>query len=98
MGATAFALSRRGTLVYVPVAGDRVRSLVWMTRQGAEEPIAARPLAYMRARLSPDGKSAALQVREQRQQIWTWDFARETLTRLIFVADTDALEPCVDAA
>jgi hypothetical protein len=54
LGATDFTISRRGTLVYVPVAGGKSRSLVWVTRQGAEEPIAAPPRAYAGARLSPD--------------------------------------------
>lgn len=93
LGATAFTISPRGTLVYVPVAGDRLRSLVWVTRQGAEEPIAAPSRAYLRARLSPDGKRAALQVAEQRNQIWTWDFARETLTSLIFDSGAHFLNP-----
>ena len=94
LGATAFALSPRGTLVYVPVASNRMRSLVWVSRDGVEEPIAARSQAYLRARLSPDGKHAALQLHNQRQaQIWTWDFARKTLARVIFDADTHALNP-----
>ena len=41
------------------------RSLVWVSRQGAEEPIAAPPHAYMSARLSPDGKRVALHIRGQ---------------------------------
>ena len=46
LGAADFTISRRGTLVYVPVSGGTSRSLVWVTRQGAEEPIAAPPRAY----------------------------------------------------
>jgi serine/threonine-protein kinase len=82
LGAADFTISRRGTLVYVPVAGGTSRSLVWVSRQGAEEPIAAPPHAYTTARLSPDGKRAAIQSVDQRTDIWTWDFAREKLTRL----------------
>ena len=47
LGAADFTISRRGTLVYVPVDGGRSRSLVWVTRQGVEEPIAAPPRAYV---------------------------------------------------
>ena len=82
LGAADFTISRRGTLVYVPVAGGTSRSLVWVSRQGAEEPIAVPPHAYTSARLSPDGKRAALQFVDQRSDIWTWDFARQKLTRL----------------
>jgi serine/threonine protein kinase len=60
LGAADFAIARSGTLVYVPVAGAGARSLVWVTRQGAEEPIAAPPREYVGARLSPDETRAAL--------------------------------------
>jgi serine/threonine protein kinase len=84
LGAAAFTLSRQGTLVYVPVSSSKSRSLVWVTRQGAEEPIGVPPRGYLAARLSPDGKRVALQILDQGQEIWTWDFAREKLTRLTF--------------
>ena len=84
LGAADFTISHRGSLVYVPVGGGKSRSLVWVTRQGAEAPIAAPPRAYTSARLSPDGKRVALQILDQPSAIWTWDFAREQLTRLTF--------------
>ena len=93
LGAADFTISRRGTLVYVPVGGGKSRSLVWVTRQGAEEPIAAPPRAYASARLSPDGKRVALQIRDQSGEIWTWDFAREKLTRLTF-GPSGNFDPC----
>ena len=84
LGAADFTISRRGTLVYVPVGGGTSRSLVWVTRQGAEAPIAAPPREYVSARLSPDGKRVALQILDQSTEVWTWDFARGKLTRLTF--------------
>jgi serine/threonine protein kinase/Tol biopolymer transport system component len=86
LGAADFTISRRGSLVYVPVGGGTSRSLVWVTRQGAEEPIAAPPRAYSTVRLSRDGKRVALQILDRIFAIWTWDFAREQLTRLTFDA------------
>ena len=38
----------------------------------------------MYPRISPDGGQVALDVRDQQNDIWVWDFARETLTRLTF--------------
>jgi Tol biopolymer transport system component len=38
------------------------------------------------ARLSHDGKRVALQILDEIFAIWTWDFAREQLTRLTFDA------------
>jgi Tol biopolymer transport system component len=84
LGAADFTFSRNGTLIYVPVRGSETRSLVWVSRQGAEEPIAAPPREYVVARLSPDGTRAALQIRDPKTEIWTWDFSREKLTRVTF--------------
>jgi serine/threonine-protein kinase len=86
-GAGDYALSRNGTLIYVPgagTAGVSARSLVWVTRQGREEPIKAPPRAYFALRLSPDGTRVALDIRDQENDIWIWDMVRQTLTRLTF--------------
>ena len=81
-----FAISSQGALVYVPrdaVRGGRPqRTLVWVDRQGHEDPINAPPRAYFYPRLSPDGTRVALDVRDQEYDIWIWDLARKTLTRL----------------
>lgn len=84
LGATAFTISRRGTLVYVPVRGDRPRSLVWVSRQGVEEPIAAPLRSYINVNLSPDAKRIAAQISDQGHHIFTWDFDDQTLSRLTF--------------
>ena len=39
---------------------------------------------YLYPRVSPDGTRVALDIRDQEQDIWIWDFARETLTRFTF--------------
>ena len=59
LGATAFTVARGGTLVYMPVSGNRQRSLVWVNRQGDEEPIAVPPDAYVRPILLPDKSRVA---------------------------------------
>jgi serine/threonine-protein kinase len=83
LGAAGFTLSRRGTLVYVPVTDLRSRSLIWMTRRGIEQPIAAPPRAYTSVRLSPDATRAAVNFADQGPAaIWTWDFSSEKMTRL----------------
>ena len=40
--------------------------------------------SYVAPRLSPDGTRVALEVRDQENDIWVWDFVRETLTRVTF--------------
>ena len=80
------SISDDGTLVYVPggVQAAPARTLVWVDRQGREEPLKAPPRAYLYPRLSPDGTRVALDVRDQELDIWIWDLARETLTRFTF--------------
>ena len=88
-GAAHFSVSDTGALVYVTAdPGDR--TLVWVDRDGREETLAAEPRAYGRPRISPDGGRLAVDVRDQEQDIWIWDFARETLTRLTFAPGLDS--------
>jgi hypothetical protein len=84
-GTAEFDVARDGTLVYVaggPSAAP-VRTLVWIDRHGHEEAITAAPArAYVTPRLSPDGTRLALAILDQENDIWVWDFARQTLTRV----------------
>jgi len=90
-GAAQFAVSRSGILVYVTggastktvVGGTgQMRPLVWVDRHGKEESIAAPPHDYTSLRLSPDDTKVALDARDQQSDIWVFEFARKTLTRL----------------
>ena len=90
-GAANFGVARDGTLVYVTGSPRGVeRTLVWVDRQGREETLTAPPRNYLYPRLSPDGSRVALDVRDEEQDIWIWDFGRETLTRLTFDPGSDA--------
>ena len=84
-GTAQFSVSRTGSLVYVPATSSAVRRLVWVDRDGREEPLTAEPRAYTFPRISADGTNVALEVREDPEtDIWIWDLTRETLTRLSF--------------
>ena len=92
-GAANFDLAEDGSLVYIPRAttggtGAR-RTLVWVDRRGNEEPLAAEPRAYLHPRIAPDGTRVALDLRDEEDDIWIWDLARETLTRLTFAPEPD---------
>lgn len=56
------------------------RRLAWIERSGRRAPISAPPRAYVYPRLSPDGRLLALDVRDEPDGLWLWDFARQTLT------------------
>jgi serine/threonine-protein kinase len=85
-GAANYGVSRRGDLLYVPASATAgsapARSLAWVDRKGAETPIPAPLRSYAVARISPDGGRIALDVRDQTNDIWIWDVARQTLTPL----------------
>ena len=92
-GALNAAVTSGGTLVYLPEGiGEAAGSLlVWVDRQGRETPIPAPPRAYRSVRLSPDGTSVAVTIGDQEQDIWVWDLARQTLTRLTFDPSGDIM-------
>jgi serine/threonine-protein kinase len=82
-GAAEFAISRTGSLVFIPQTGGTTpRSLVWVDRRGREELIKAQPRAFTAARLSPDGSRVAVSISDQGLDIWIVDLARQTLERL----------------
>jgi serine/threonine-protein kinase len=87
-GGVDVGISATGTLVYVPGVGGlgARRSLVWTDRSGHEEPVSASAHAYQYLRISPDGGRAVLDVRDQHQDIWTWEFGTQTLTPLLLDA------------
>jgi len=94
-GAANYALSRSGTLIYLPayVGGQSaLRSLVWVDRKGHEEPIRAPLRAYGPPRISPDGTRLAIGILDQgNTEIWIWDLARETLRPLTFAKGMNGL-------
>ncbi len=82
--AADYALSANGTLVYVPgdAQGGAQRTLVWVDRQGNEEALPIEPGTYSYPRLSPDGTRVALDDWNAENDLWVWDLAQETRTRL----------------
>ena len=57
---------------------------MWVDRQGREEPITAPRRAYTYLRLAPDGTRIAFSIFDQENDVWLWDLARATLTRVTF--------------
>jgi len=95
-GAPQYAVSDSGTLVYIPgttgESGLVQNTLVWVDRNGKEEPLAAAPNAYYGPRISPDGTKVALEIDLStggNSDIWIWDLVRETMTRLTFYEGFD---------
>jgi serine/threonine protein kinase len=92
-GVGQFVISDSGTLVYLPgTSGGAAsgRTLVWVDREGQEEPLDAPPNDYLHPKISPDGTQVALTIYTGgNADIYIWDIVRETLTRLTFDESAD---------
>jgi eukaryotic-like serine/threonine-protein kinase len=84
-GIPDFDVSDNGTLVYVAAsATPTARRLVWVGRDGREEPIDLPVRAYTYPSIAPGGTQVAFDIRDQENDTWLWNSARQTLTRLTF--------------
>jgi serine/threonine-protein kinase len=79
-GGVDAVVAANGTLVYVAANTATARSLVWIGRDGAVGSIATIPAdAYASPRLSPDGRSVLVSVRND---VWIYDIASGRRTRV----------------
>jgi len=84
-GSAQYSFSDTGSLIYVPGGVQAAQlQLVWVGRNGAEQPVPAPAHSYHFPHLSPDGQRAAVSVTEQGTQTWMYDLSRETLSRFTF--------------
>src|SRR6202521_5001845 len=79
-----FSASDNGVLAYRGGGGAVPLNLVWVNRNGTEQPLAAPPHNYTFPRISPDGKRVAAGIEEGEGQIWLYDISRDALSRLTF--------------
>jgi len=80
----SFSASDNGVLAYRGGGGAVPLNLVWVNRNGTEQPLAAPPHNYTFPRISPDGKLVAAGIEEGEGQIWLYDISRDALSRLTF--------------
>jgi eukaryotic-like serine/threonine-protein kinase len=80
-GSADFAVSRDGSLVYVPgkMRGTD-RRLVRVNRAGKTRPLTDSRRAFSSLSLSPDGGRLALTIEAANDQIWVYDLERSTLS------------------
>ena len=84
-GTAQFAISANGSLAYAPggeVAG--ARRVVWVDRQGNEEPLPLPPRSYLHPRISPDGRQIVIEVEGPNHDVFLYDLARGSLTKVTF--------------
>lgn len=81
-----FDVSNDGTLAYLPNV-PRKTEVVWVDREGNVEPVGMPVREYTAPRLSPDGRKVAVAIDEgSHEDIWYYDLARDSLSRLTFMA------------
>ena len=90
-GGANFSVSADGSLVYVPGEGGAAqRALVWVDREGGEEPIQAEPDNYVSVQLSPDGQRVVAQVGLLGDSdLVVYDLARDTSSLFTFSSSVD---------
>ena len=93
-GSSPFSVSADGSLAYLRGDGGSgvpESTLVWVDRQGGEEPLAGPVDAHAELNLSPDGTQVAVAVESSvNRDLWVYDLARGARERL-------TLDPAVDS-
>ncbi|HEY4210600.1 MAG TPA: protein kinase [Steroidobacteraceae bacterium] len=85
-----FAVSENGSLAYgMGAGGFPVRTLSWIDRHGSREPLGAPARSYDYVRVSPDGTRILASLRDEAEDIFTWDLRSRTFTRLTFNPEAD---------
>jgi Tol biopolymer transport system component/tRNA A-37 threonylcarbamoyl transferase component Bud32 len=83
-GAAKLGISWNGSFAYA-TGQSGVRSMALVDRRGAVQPLSTELRSYGSPRLSPDGTRIAVDIREGAAwDVWIFDIAQKTLTRLTF--------------
>jgi len=85
-GATQFAASDTGTIVYLPGQAISLDAPIhWMDRDGKTSPLRTTPANWSNPHFAPDGRRLAVDSTDGTQlDVWIYEWARDTLSRLTF--------------
>jgi serine/threonine-protein kinase len=84
-GSGQYAISRNGSIAYLPGRTGVKSHLVWLDRDGGSEKLGFPPERYGTFQLSPDDKRLAVQiVQGLKSNVWIYELDRETRARLTF--------------
>ena len=83
-GLAHWSVSDTGTLAYLTQAAvASPRQLVWLDRSGQVSPIGDARRRFEDPRISPDGRTIALTIRDENDaDVWTYDLPRGTFSRV----------------
>jgi serine/threonine protein kinase/Tol biopolymer transport system component len=86
---TSFAVSQTGLVLYEPGSKTLGTELSWKDRSGKSlHPVGERSFFKGSGRVSPEGKRLAVAIGDPEADIWVYDLARSTGTRLTFGGGT----------
>ena len=90
-GAVQFDLAENGAAVYITGGLNRAeRTLVWVDRQGREEPLNVPRRAYQSVSISPDGTRIVHEVLGSvLEDLWLYDVSGQRASQLTFDAGED---------
>ena len=91
LGGSQFAVSTTGTLVYAPrqTAGVEV-PIEWLHRDGKTTPLRTTPSNWSNPQFAPDGRKLAIDISDgQQNDVWVYEWERDTLTHLTFDPRSD---------
>jgi len=85
-GAAQFSISNSGVLAYASgsVFPELEREVVWVDRQGQEQPLEVELKNYLSGRVSPDGLKVLLSESYPPHDVWLFDLNRQVLSRQTF--------------
>jgi serine/threonine-protein kinase len=91
-GSAYFEASRDGTVLFLRGARNaNLGTVVWVDRNGREEPLGTPVMPYVYPRLSPDGRRVGLDVNGPNRDLYIWDLARRVLEWLTTDPAEDAM-------
>jgi len=82
LGATQYAISNDGALVYLPGVFQGASKLIWSDRKGHAEELQFHAETYGNFRLSPDGKRLAVGILNAKWDVWVFDLLRASRSKL----------------
>jgi len=94
-GAVNIDVAANGTLVYMAGETATERRLLRVNRDGTSQPITEERRPWNYPRFTPDGRKVVLEIEGTTHDIWAFDIAKGTLSRLTFGGDAHA--PIVSA-
>jgi serine/threonine-protein kinase len=90
-GSVQFAVADNGTAVYQPGDGPPTPTAIqWVDSAGKTSPLRAMVADWSNPAFSPDGRTLAMDISDGTQtDIWTYDWARDTMRRITFDRSDD---------